>query len=244
MVVGNFNVESFPMRSAVLLVVSCLLPPVLAGQSPDSRGTHPAKRFSLVLEVGGSVGGPGAGLTTQLRQAGFIATTPRECFLMWCSGPTAYPTQEGPGVAVGLTARFAISRTVAVAAGYGTTSLGGSTGYRASAGSRLGGYVSSDWNATMVWAGVFWTPHPALRLGGGPGRYQLENFPRGSRVSQVGLMGEAGADLPAGRRFFLNLAARVHFVPAKDVAQGETAPITLRPHWTHVSLLAGLGVRL
>ncbi len=66
------------------------------------------------------------------------------------------------------------------------------------------------------------------------------------RVSRVGLMGEAGAELPANRRFFLNLGVRVHLVPATDVEHGyiDSVPITLRPNWTHAALLAGLGIRL
>ena len=238
----NFNGGLVPMRRAVLFLASFLLPSVLAGQSPDSRGSRPQRRLSLVLEMGGSVGGPGTGLATQLRRAGYDATWPGGCFI-WCGGPITHPTQESPSVAVGLTARFAISRTLAVGAGYGTTSLGGANGYQAN-GSGLGDFVLSDWEAKTVWAAAFWKPYPALRLGGGPGWYQLDNVPTRLRVSQVGLMGEAGADLPAGRRFFLNLAVRVHFVPAKDVVHEGTTTITLRPNWTHASLLAGLGIRL
>jgi len=232
------------MRSAVILMLACVLPAALAGQSPGGQVRRAQRRLSLVLEVGGSLGGPGAGLAAQLRRAGFDATTPAGCLLIFCSGPIPHPTQESPGGAVGLTVRFAVSGTLAVGAGYGTTSLGGSIGYRANDGSGFGDYVLSDWHATTAWAGGFWKPHPALRLGGGPAWYQLENVPMGITVSQAGLVGEAGVEVPADRRLFLNLAVRVHLVPAKDVEHSRTVPITLRPNWTHAVLLAGLGVRL
>lgn len=231
------------MRSAVILLLACLVPAALAGQSPDDRAGRAPRRLSLVLELGGSLGGPGARLAAQLRRAGFDDTTPGGCFI-FCTGPIAHPTQDGPGGAVGVTARFAIKGTVALGAGYTNTSLGGSIGYRANAASGFGDYVLSHWDATMGWAGVFWKPHPALRIGGGPGWYQLENVPLAFQVSQVGLMGEAGVEVPADRRLFLNLAIRVHFVPAKDVEHAGTVPITLRPNWNHAALLAGLGVRL
>ncbi|KPK80916.1 MAG: hypothetical protein AMS25_08270 [Gemmatimonas sp. SM23_52] len=149
---------------------------------------------------------------------------------------------------MGLTARFAISGAVAVGAGYSNTSLGGSMGYRANAeppGWFSGEHVISHWDATMAWVGAFWKPHPAVRLGGGPGWYQLENYDaRAVKVSQVGLMVEVGAEVPAARRFFLDLAIRLHLVPAKNVEHGRTVPITLRPNWTHAALLAGLGLHL
>jgi hypothetical protein len=230
------------MRSIVVLVLMCLVPAVVAGQSPDRRVPPAPRRFSLVLELGGARGGPGAGLAEQMRKAGFDDTSPGGCFF-GCIGPIDHPEQAGAGGATGLTARFAISDPVAVGAGYGHTSLGGSTGYRAKAGSEFGDYVFSSWEATMMWAGVFWRPGSDLRLGGGPGWYRLEDG-EGFSVSRIGLMGEVGLEAPAARRFFLNLAIRGHLVPAKDVAQGWTVPITLRPKWSHVALLAGLGVRL
>ncbi len=232
------------MRSVVILLLACLVPAQLAGQISDARA-HPApRRLALVLEFGRSVGGPGAGLVEQLRVAGFDDRTPRLCLWDLCSGPTVHPTQEAPGAVVGLTARFAISRGLVVGAGYGNTSLGGSMGYRADTTSILGDYVASHWETTVAWAAAFWKPHPAFRLGGGPGWYKLENIPQSSKVSQVGLMVEGGVEVPTNRRFLLDLAVRAHLVPAKDVEHGRSEPITLRPNWTHVMLLAGFGVRL
>ena len=232
------------MRSVVILLLACLVPAQLAGQSSDARAHRVPRRLALLLELGGTVGGPAAGLVEQLRQAGFDDTRPGGCFI-FCSGPTAHPTHDGPdGPAVGLTARFAISRRLVVGAGYGKTSLGGSMGYRADTTSILGDYVLSHWETTIAWAAAFWKPHPAFRLGGGPGWYRLENIPEGSKISQVGLMVEVGAEVPANRRFFLDLAVRAHLVPAKDVDHGLSEPTTLRPNWTHAMLLAGFGVRL
>jgi len=126
------------MRSVAVLLVACLLLAPLAAQSSDERVGNAPRRLSLVLELGPSVGGPGAGLAAKLRQAGFDDTSPEGCFI-FCSGPTAHPTQEGPGAARALTARVALSGTVAIGVGYGNTSLGGSIGYRASA--SVGDYV-------------------------------------------------------------------------------------------------------
>jgi hypothetical protein len=61
-------------------------------------------------------------------------------------------------------------------------------------------------------------------------------------------MVEAGAEVPADSRFFLNLAIRAHLIPAKDIVYEpdmfRTVAVTVRPKWTHASFLAGLGVRL
>jgi len=232
------------MRPAVILLLICLLPSSLVGQSSDDRARRPGRRLSFVLELGGSFGGPGAGLADQLRVAGFDDTHPGGCFLIGCSGPTAHPTQEKPGGAVGLTVRFVVNRSLVVGVGYGNTSLGGSMGYRTDTTSVFGDYVFSHWDATIVWAAAFLKLAPAFRLGGGPGWYRLENIPEDSKVSQIGLMIEAGAELPANRRFFLDLAVRGHLIPAKDVEHGRTDPITLRPNWSHITLLAGVGVHL
>lgn len=231
------------MRTAIIFLLA-LWPASLVGQNPDDRSGPPRRRLSLVLELGASFGGPASSLAEQLSLAGFDDTNPGGCFLIGCSEPTAHPTQESPAEAVGLIARFAVSRQLVLGAGYGNTSLGGSMGYRADTASVFGDYVFSHWDATIIWAGAFWRPAPALRLGGGPGWYRLENIPEGSKVSRIGLMIEAGAELPADRRFFLDLAVRAHLIPPTDVEQGRTAPVTLRPTWSHVALLAGLGVRL
>lgn len=146
------------MRSTVIVVLACLVPSALAARSPDDPVGRAPRRLSLVMEFGGSLRGPGAGLAVQLRQAGFNHTSPRICFFSLCAGPTAHPTQDRPGVTAGLTASFSISGTVAVGAGYGDAPLGGATGYRADADSGLGDYVLSSWDATMWWVGAFWCP--------------------------------------------------------------------------------------
>lgn len=232
------------MRATIIFLLTALWPAALLGQNPDNRSGPPSRRLSLIVQFGPSLGGPASGLAEELRLAGFDDTNPGGCFFIGCSGPTAYPTQESPTAAAGLTAHFALSRRLVIGAGYSNTSLGGAAGYRADTASVFGDFVFSHWDATIVWAGAFWRPAPALRLGGGPGWYRLENVPEGSKVSQVGVMVEVGAELPAYRRFFLDLAVRAHLIPTKDVAHGGTEPVTLRPTWSHVALLAGLGVRL
>lgn len=231
------------MRNACTILLVCVLPTALAAQSADGRRGNVKRRFSLVLDVGGSVAGPGGGLSAQLRRAGFDDTSPESCFL-FCSGPIPHPTHERPGGAASLSARFAVGSSVAVGVGYGTASLGGSIGYRDNGAAGFGDYILSHWDATMAWAAAFWKPLPGVRLGGGPGWYQLENTAMGSKTSRVGAMVEAGAELPADRRIFLNLALRLHLLPATDVYHAGTAPLTLRPNWSHASLLVGLGVRL
>ena len=144
------------MRTSVILLLACLVPAQLAAQSPNDRVHRPARRLSFVLELGGSLGGPGGGLVEQLRLAGFDDTDPGGCFFIGCTGPTAHPTQERPGGAVGLTVRYAISRSLIAGLGYGNTSLGGSMGYRTDTATVFGDYVLSHWDATVVWAAAFW----------------------------------------------------------------------------------------
>ena len=240
------------MRIALVLVLGSLFTTALPGQTPEGQPIRRARRLTLALERGGSLGGPAAGLAAQLRAAGFDDTSPPAgCFIWWCTG-TPHPRKQGPGLSADITAHFAVSGTLAVAAGYGWADLGGSLGYRAVPGSVFGGEsVHSVWEATMGWVAAFWRPPPPpsltgapppvpIRLGAGPAWYRLQNI--NTEVSRLGLMVEAGAEPPANRRFFLNLAARVHLIPSRDVE--HPGPVVLRPRWTHASLLLGGGVRL
>ncbi len=234
------------MRARTIVMVAFLIPPALWGQSPDERADRTTRRLSIALEWGGSVGGPGAGLVTQLREAGFDDRTPESCFFIFCTPATDHPTEEGSGIGVGITARYAIGPRLAVGAGYGDRPLGGATGYRDAAGtnSPFGDRVVSHWSAKAVWAAAFWRPYPTVRIGGGPNWHRLTTGEQGSSVSRAGLMGEVGLDAPAGRRLFVDLAIRGHLVPPTDVEHSGTVPITLRPDWSHVLFLIGLGVRL
>lgn len=234
------------MRSAAILLLACLVPASLAGQNRDERAGR-ARRLSFVLELGRSLGGPAAGLAAQLRRAGFDDTRPGDCYIV-CASTIDYPTQAGPAGAIDLTARLAIGGTLAIGAGYGRSDLGGSIGYRRNASSAFpyGDYVFSHWDETMAWAAVLWQPRPTLRLGGGPGWYQLENS-EGRKVSRIGLMAESGVELPADRRLFVNLAMRLHLVPAMYLehrVEYGSETVSLRPSWSHATLVAGLGVRL
>ena len=118
-----------------------------------------------------------------------------------------------------------------------------------------GPVLSSEWNSNSVWATAFWTPHPAIRLGLGPGWYGLKSRSALENESVLGLMGESGAEIPWDRRFFLDVAIRFHLVPETDVQvvakgpgwigrPGVTERVTLRPNLSHATLQLGLGLHL
>jgi hypothetical protein len=131
-----------------------------------------------------------------------------------------------------------IGGRLAVGASYGSRGeLGGATGYNGT------GYAYSYWDVKrMVWAGVFWKPIPAVRLGGGPGWYQVRDE-SSKTISRVGGVVEGGVEAPVEGRFVMNLAVRVHVIPTTNVPLAGTT-LALRPNWTHGSFLLGLGIRL
>ena len=95
-----------------------------------------------------------------------------------------------------------------------------------------------------MWVGAFWRPYPALRLGGGPAWYRLVSQLEKLEISRVGLMGEAGGEVPMYGRFFLDLAVRFHLIPTQDVEHDLFGPLTLRPNWSHTALLVGVGFHI
>lgn len=228
----------------VLLVLFVFAPGDLTAQGAARDGRPFGKRLSVVVQLGPSVGGPAASLARQLREAGYDDPHPGGCLFGFCADPSPRPTKEGAGWYVGLEGRFAVTETVAAVAAYGNTALGGSMGYRAVPGSIFGESVHSHWDANSLWAGALWTPVPALRVGGGPAWYRLENLPMHVTVHRIGGAAEVGVDIPTGSRFFFDLTARLYVVPTRNVEHGRTESITLRPTWTHGSLVAGLGLRL
>lgn len=238
-------------RLALAVVVpaslAALLPADLAGQETGDLVGHDRKRLTLTFEMGNPVPDAGGGLADQMRRAGYDDTAPNSCFFIFCSGPTTHPFEADGGPSTSVRARYALGPSVAVGLGYGTTALGGADGYRASVAAR----VSSHWEADIAWASVFWTPHPALRVGGGPAWFGLEETHLEQRFSRAGAVGELGLEVPTGSWFFVDLGLRGHLVPSSadvtypvsDVTGQEIASLTLRPGASHVTLFVGTGLR-
>jgi len=225
---------------AALLLAA--LPVAVPLPAPDTvSAARPRHRLSLTVELGGTFTGPSSGLAEQLRDTGFDDTSPGGCLFIFCGGPHAHPTEENPGVAAALTARYAVTPSLAVGLGTATASLGGATGYRGTPES-FGDYVFSDWESRVLWGGVFWRPLPSIRLGGGPGWYRLKDMESApNSVGRVGLVLEAGTELPANRLLFLSLTIRGHLVPTTDVPYHD---VVLRPSWSYLTISAGLGFHL
>lgn len=254
-------IRAYISTTCLLILILTTVPTTLVGQSLDDRAP---RRFSFILDVGLPLGGPAHGLAAQLRQAGF--DDPTGCFI-FCTGIISHPSEHGGAGAFALTARFAISSAVVVGAGYRAAELGGSNGFRKTewvcvddmppCTPREGvprGFLFSRWSGTTVWAGAFWRPalSTGVRIGAGPAWHSLTTWTAAGRpgetdpVSRVGLMGEVGFELPSDRRFFWDIAVRIHLVPTKDVEHPVRGapPITMRPNWTYAQLLVGFGVHL
>jgi hypothetical protein len=234
------------MRTAIILLLAWLVPAAAAGQAPADRSERAPKRFSFVMAGGVPLNGPADGLAEQLSRGGFGDTSPGGCFLFFCLDPTAHPSRHDPDLAASLTARFALRPGLTIAAGTALGSLGGADGYREPVADTceflcFGDHANSTWEHRTWWAGAFWKPRPWLRVGGGPAWHQLEEASGDPDISRIGLTGEAGVETGVDRRLFLDLALRGYFIPSTDVDHGE---ITLRPDWSNVTVLVGLGVRL
>jgi hypothetical protein len=225
------------MRFSLLLAVVGVIGAGLGAAQEPPSGRPPVRRMSIALEIGQAVGGPSGSLASQLRKAGYDQPSPGGCFFVLCADPHSTPTQQGPGMAVGLTARYRARSAIAVGVGYQKVSLGGAIGYNDA-------FVLSDWDATTAWSAVYWMPPSSGRLsgflGGGAAWHRLENVPRNFAVSQIGLVVDAELERSGKGRLFYYLDARVHVVPPKDV---DSDGLILRPPWSHGVILLGLGLR-
>ena len=228
------------MRTVTFLLIGAVLAPTgLRGQDP---GDAPHRSVSIVLGMGAALNGPASGLVDQLREAGYDERSP--CFI-FCSGSTSHPTEAPPEVAVSVAAHLRVSRPLIVAGGLSRAALGGSTGYRQEGFD----WIFSHWSTSTAWVGAFWSAYPGVRVGGGPAVFRMsdDGIDEKHEVSKLGLMGEAGVEYPSNRRFFVDLAVRIHAVPSEDVVYTSRASgnvVTLRPNWTHVQVLVGFGIRL
>jgi len=223
----------------LILIVSVLVPARVHGQDARDAWDRP---ISVVWNVGQSFIGPGSNLVNQLLRAGYRNRTLCPAHAWVCGGPSQ--VESAPGGASALTLRYAMTSELAVGAGISWTELGGGSGYRWR---EKWEEIRSYWDVSTVWAAAFWMPVPELRLGGGPALYGLSDEGGRNEVSKLGLIGEYGIEYPSNRRFLLDVAVRLHVVPSEDVvyrSQLSETDVKLSPNWTHVQVLAGIGVRL
>jgi len=222
-----------------VLALSCIAATTSIGLCQGSD-PGPPWRFALSLQLGTAVGGPASGIADRLRQVGYDDET--TCWL-FCSGTISHPSEQQPTAAAGAMVRYMLNEHLLIGTGVSMLDMGGSHGYR----SDTFDYIFSYWTASMMWASAYWT-ESGFRLGGGPSWYRLKDDETSdrNRVTRFGLMGEAGLEVPAEKRFFLDFAIRVHLVPSKDVAYEvpDRSAVTIRPNWTHVQLMAGLGIHM
>jgi hypothetical protein len=220
-----------------LLALLSLTGSMVAAQTVQDRFIG----FSVATSIGAVRGGPSAGLSEQLSDLGYAGEYYTGCGgfgvplgLSDCDPTTKYPIQSDPGVVKSIAVRVALTRRVALGGGYAwEEDLGGAAGWD----------ISSVWNATGLWAAAFWTL-PPLRIGGGPGWYRLERqyaYDHPQVIARFGLIGEVGLEIPSDSRIFLDLAMRGHLLPTTDV--DHDAIVILRPNWSHIALIAGLGMR-
>jgi len=223
--------------------VGLFLPSHLAAQEPPDPVLQGMSRFSIAIELGRAVGGPTPGIVEQLVQAGFDQTILGGCAYNWlldretCISTQTYPTKSPRGVAATVTARWMISSRWAVGGGVGSVRFGESRGYSG------GAYVDVSYDALEIWAAGYWQPLPWVRVGGGPALYRVHESYSGKTVSRLGLMSEAGIEVPIERGFYVQLGVRGHFVPSATVHDTVGVPITLRPSWSHVAFAGGVGLR-
>jgi len=219
------------------LILMTTFPVSLAAQHHDGDSTR-HWRVSVQMEAGRAIGRTGTDLAKQLSEAGYDGSTPGGCFFGFCSGPTSHPQVTKPGVIAGFSIRGALSRSVSIGAGFSRGVLGGADGFQPlSSTGDIGNYVFSDWEAKDYWLAAYWTPHPTLRFGVGPGWYRVFNGTSGQHVQRVGAMAEAAVQ--TNGRLFVDFAARYHAVPGGAV---EDRGLTMQPKFSHATLTAGFGV--
>lgn len=220
------------MRACRLLAVGCLLPALAMAQAP-SASSPPRPRLVLVLEGNLPTGNPMAEVAARMVEAGYNNTSARECFFLFCSGPTRHPNRTRGG-GTGIALRWTHSDMVSAGVGATFMSLGSVTGL-----DRYGEYISSSWRSDGAWSAVYWTPHAALRFGAGPAWF-IHSSPNQSGFSQAGYVLEAGASGLTQRRLSLQIGARAYRMARRAVPPGGDMPLAVLANWSRTDLLGQL----
>lgn len=206
-------------------------------------------RISLCAAIGSTSTALAGNLADEIEAAGFGDTTPGGCGLFFCGGPVSHPTKEDPQATSAVSLRFLVRPDIIAGIGFSSTTLGGATGFQDNASGGI--LLNSDWESKAFWIVGFWTPNSVVRVGGGPSFYSLRGrgywdyIPRESKISRIGAVLEAGLEFPHKRWYFVDLAARFHYVPGKDVEHGDgSSTLSFRPSWSYGVATVGIGIRI
>lgn len=236
------------VRAAILRLAVPFMIAAVGMARPSAAQEQAPPRFSISVGGGPLIGGPAASTAHALRDLGFDETDPGGCLFGLCWGPTEYPTHER-GQRVSLALRYEISPPWALSFGRATESGGRVAGRRAD-----GLYVLSEWQGTTHWGVAHYGFSSGASIGGG---VSLHRFARPKdpfdphSVTRVGLTVESNIRRPRGRRFFIDVSLRGHWVPnGEDVVYQLGAPpstpasVSLPTGWSHLSFEVGAGLRL
>lgn len=216
------------------------------GQSTAEPTEPRLKRFSIALYAGAAVGGPAAGLESEMRAAGLDKTT--QCWL-FCEGPIHHPKSYAPGMGSMIALKYRFRPRLAVQLLYGSSSTGQTIG--ASGG--FGGILILD-HGVRTLAGLATFEEGPLQLGLGPALYGVRavDLPvGGGEATKLGLMADAGLQFPHNSRFFVDLRAQYRWVGSVSIGpyqvsafDEETVLPECSPSFNHLWFSVGFGFRL
>jgi opacity protein-like surface antigen len=221
-------------------------------QTPDD-GSEPSpepelKRFSLSFYVGAAKGGPNGEIESAMRANGFDAST--ACWL-FCSGTLAHPKSYAPEADGGMiVAKYRLRHRFAIQLVYGDNGTGQVIGAAGSWSTLI-----VDHGVTTVASIVSFEEGP-LQLGLGPALYRVRvsDDPGGNRAvastTRLGLLADAGVQLPWNSRFFVDLRAQYRLVgstsfgPVETGLFDETSFPGMTVSFNHAYIAIGFGFRI
>ncbi len=213
-------------------------------------GQEGPPRLSVSLAAERSWGGPGAGIETGLRGAGYDDAF-YACLSDLCVGPTAHPYSAwSEDLGWTLTVRYLRDRRFGVSLLAARTPLQGTYGFKAEDPTRpsfLGDYADLTSEVTLVAALLTFGVADQAWVGIGPSvnLVKLHDLlgERSSTATTFGVVTEAGVRWPRASRVFLEVKGQYRWVASTESSLlGFAPPATLSA--SHATVTAGLGFRL
>jgi len=232
---------------AALALTIVLLPSSVLSQEVQSSADSRPRRFSISIQGGAVIGGGTESVEQFMREIGYDFTKPGQCFFNLCGGPTSHPHSKTEMSTI-LAFKYRFWDHFAAQFVYAKGGSGETDGWASSG----RGSLSLTHHVTTV-AALATLDGGNAHLGLGPALYsaKLDNYIRGNVQSEtkLGLLADAGFEIPLEARFFIDLRLQYRFVGSAVIDPPEwlnlsSAAETISPiEFSHGYIGVGFGIR-